>query len=55
MELREKQFWKRKLGGYIWQIEALNSNGTVALVMWDDTPEREVLTREDFLTRFVPL
>jgi hypothetical protein len=46
--LREGQFWRRKISGLLWMIEALNPGGTVALQRWDSPPERELMSREQF-------
>lgn len=51
MELREGQFWKRKLTGFNWQIEALNPGGTVAIKLAEGE-ERELLERVEFLEKF---
>jgi hypothetical protein len=54
MEIREGQFWKRKLSGFVWQVEAVNPGGTIAIKLWDEIPDHELLTQEEFLERFTP-
>ena len=54
MELKEGDFWRRKLTGFIWEIQAINPGGTVAIKLWDEIPNHELLTREDFLEKFEP-
>lgn len=53
MEIREGQFWTRKCSGFLWEVEAVNPNGILALRTGTDPVEHESFTREDFLERFV--
>lgn len=53
MEIREGRFYLRKLTGYPWKVEAVNPNGTVAIVREGKYPEREMVAdKETFLRDF---
>lgn len=56
MELREGNFYRRKLTGYLWRIEALNPNGDIAIKqeLGYERPEREMLTEQQFRESFEP-
>lgn len=53
MDIREGRHYCRKLTGYFWKVEAVNPNGTVAIVLDGKHPERELVAdKETFLRDF---